>query len=177
MNNGFVGREGEYETPEEAMRKLSEKIEGWKRDELEVVRQWPPANTHVFEDFIHAGLRCLVLDGPTAINGYVHVPVGHPCERLGYDEVDVDVHGGLTFRCRASDGSWFGFDTAHYGDNCKFHSSPEGRNWTPESVARETECLAEQLSALAEPVARGSETGNPEPDSSLTNPHQKEGEA
>jgi hypothetical protein len=44
--------------------------------------------------------------------GYVTVPFGHPAHGKGYDEVDLDVHGGLTF----SDSGKFGFDCAHAGD-------------------------------------------------------------
>lgn len=44
--------------------------------------------------------------------GYVTVPEDHPCYGKGYDEVDVCVHGGLTF----SDGGKFGFDCAHWDD-------------------------------------------------------------
>jgi hypothetical protein len=70
--------------------------------------------------------------------GYVGVPEGHPAHGKGYDDVDVDVsvHGGLTFSglCRPvpdrpSHGIchieqpgrpehvfWLGFDLAHVGD-------------------------------------------------------------
>ena len=44
--------------------------------------------------------------------GYVTVPEDHPCYGKGYDDVNVDVHGGLTY---ASKGT-FGFDCAHIED-------------------------------------------------------------
>ena len=44
--------------------------------------------------------------------GYVTVPEGHHCAGKDYDELDVDVHGGLTY---ALDNQ-FGFDCAHWDD-------------------------------------------------------------
>lgn len=49
-------------------------------------------------------------------NGYVGVPVGHPAFMVFYDDIDADVHGGLTFAGMKGDRWWFGFDTAHYCD-------------------------------------------------------------
>ena len=57
-------------------------------------------------------------------NGYVRIPDGHPYYEKTYDDIPVDVHGGLTFSDHIfedgkyfSDGYWIGFDTAHYGDD------------------------------------------------------------
>lgn len=60
-------------------------------------------------------------------NGYVALPKGHPWYGMDYNEIPVDIHGGLTFSQLASNWaedhdfdpeSWvIGFDTAHYGDN------------------------------------------------------------
>lgn len=44
--------------------------------------------------------------------GYVTVPKDHPHYGKGYDDIDADVHGGLTF---ANEGT-FGFDCAHLDD-------------------------------------------------------------
>lgn len=56
--------------------------------------------------------------------GYVRIPAGHPWHGLGYDDVDAEVHGGLTFaepdtECgKGGDDNawWLGFDCAHYDD-------------------------------------------------------------
>src|SRR5687768_15255790 len=56
------------------------------------------------------------------INGYVHIPEGHPWHGVDYFEVPVEVHGGLTFGPRPEDEDrmdtlgWVGFDTNHYCD-------------------------------------------------------------
>lgn len=44
--------------------------------------------------------------------GYVYIPASHPDFGLHYDEVDVTVHGGLTY----SEDGCFGFDCGHAGD-------------------------------------------------------------
>lgn len=83
-----------------------------------------------------------------AVNGYVRIPEDHPWHGLGYDDIDVEVHGGLTY---ANEG-WVGFDTLHAGDY--WPGSPyrlEGdRHWTAEQVAEETRALARRV---AEAVA------------------------
>lgn len=44
--------------------------------------------------------------------GYIQVDADHPWYGKDYNNVNADVHGGLTF----SDKGWFGFDCAHAGD-------------------------------------------------------------
>ncbi len=64
-----------------------------------------------------------------ALCGYVAVNPDHPLYRKDYDEVDVDVHGGLTYSnpCQGNichvpepgqpdDVWWFGFDCHHFND-------------------------------------------------------------
>ena len=44
------------------------------------------------------GLDCLIVRNRFgALCGYVGVPAGHPAHGKDYDDVDVSVHGGLTF--------------------------------------------------------------------------------
>jgi hypothetical protein len=86
-------------------------------------------------------------------NGYVAVPREHKYFSIGYDDVPVKVHGGLTFGHQLSDikkdffpeikgkarKDWwvFGFDTAHFSDT--------KLNWTESKVKEETENLKKQL--------------------------------
>ncbi len=81
------------------------------------------------------GLDCMVVRGPMgALCGYVGVPPTHPWFMSDYDELPVNVHGGLTFAgmCHESDDGfgichpeemaacelvwWIGFDCAHSYD-------------------------------------------------------------
>jgi hypothetical protein len=87
-----------------------------------------------------------------AVNGYAHLPEGHPWRDLdlqisAYDE-GPSVHGGVTYG-PTSDG-WIGFDTLHAGDNwpdSPRYSAPTSwdREWTAEMVADEARSLARQI--------------------------------
>lgn len=127
-----------------------------------------------------AGLKCAVVQAREGGHrcGYVRVPPGHAAHGKPYDDVDVQVHGGLTFGdaepCEHEDGQgyWFGFDCAHHmdasfeavfnenwSDNTKRvwkmygdHKSPFLREhehyWLQTEVEKETEQLAQQLAAM-----------------------------
>jgi len=75
-------------------------------------------------------------------NGYVGVPEGHPWFGVPYDEINVGVHGGLTYGSDhfprkeepKKDGLWWvGFDTRHYNDDFD--------RWPKEAVREETQYL------------------------------------
>jgi len=74
------------------------------------------------EEWVHelTGYKCTVWRHPTlgSLNGYVAIPKGHRVWGKGYDDVDVEVHGGLTYADEDKEtGEWvFGFDCAHGGD-------------------------------------------------------------
>ena len=81
-------------------------------------------------------------------NGYVILPKGHKYHGVHYDEIPVDVHGGLTYSQdistfskddeEAKSGAWVvGFDTAHYGDTLA--------KWPKEKVQKEADNLLAQL--------------------------------
>lgn len=88
-------------------------------------------------------------------NGYVLIPKGHSLHGVHYDDINVDVHGGLTFAALVEEetlshwpelskndvGKWMvGFDTAHYQDTQE--------NWPKEKVQQEADNLLKQLQAL-----------------------------
>lgn len=73
----------------------------------------------------HAGFEWVVTHNGCGFRcGYVRMPPGHPWHGMGYDDVEADVHGSLTFAradvgCDAGgpdDGWWLGFDCGHAGD-------------------------------------------------------------
>lgn len=86
-----------------------------------------------------------------AVNGYVRVPEGHPWHGLDYDDIDVEVHGGLTY----SDGEWIGFDTLHGWDI--WPGTPirpqGGIEWSDAKVVVEARSLASKVAAAAEVTA------------------------
>lgn len=75
-------------------------------------------------------------------NGYVSLPPDHPYHGADYDEIPVDVHGGITYGDADGEDWKVGFDTAHSGDTSV--------NWPRERVEEETLRLKEQLERLAE---------------------------
>jgi hypothetical protein len=68
----------------------------------------------------HAGFDWLVIASDMGHRcGYIRIPEDHPWHGKGYDDIDVDVHGGLTFSQVAeftSPGYWIGFDCNHAWD-------------------------------------------------------------
>lgn len=69
--------------------------------------------------------------------GYVGIPTNHPFFEKNYDEIDISVHGGLTFS-DYMDGIWFiGFDCAHVGDNIKIQDI--------DYVTKEIENMSKQI--------------------------------
>jgi hypothetical protein len=121
-------------------------------------------------DFVHAGFACFAKRGPAGSwCGYVGVPSDHPAYGKEYDDVDVDVHGGLTYsdRCQGElchipepgmpdDVWWFGFDCAHLldlspGRNSRMRST--GMSHDPEffrEVYRDLSYVRSQIESLAE---------------------------
>ena len=84
-------------------------------------------------------------------NGYVLIPQNNPLHGKHYDDIKVNVHGGLTFSELVDNemvedwgldkedfGKWcVGFDTAHFLDKLI--------NWSKEKVQQEVERLKDQL--------------------------------
>lgn len=134
-------------------------------------RQWCDLST---------GLACMIRRAGADMGhwcGYVGVTKSHPAFGKGYDDVDVDIHGGLTFAEKCSHGDeataichrveagedddvwWFGFDCAHAFDlvpgmaarianrNLGFPMRDDVYR-TQEYVVAEVERLAKQLFAL-----------------------------
>ena len=137
---------------------MDEKMRKRKMEDMDEPVEWPPPDKTV-EKWNYRDLDCAIVKTDMGTwCGYVRVPEGHPDERKDYDEVDVNVHGGCTFRCKAKEGgSWFGFDCAHAGDYVPFmdRDKPEINNkptrmdgkkmWHAADVREETNSLAEQL--------------------------------
>lgn len=91
-------------------------------------------------------------------NGYVLIPENNRLHGVYYDDIGVDVHGGLTYSVLITQeilhsnwstsltsddiGKWcVGFDTAHYNDNLE--------RWPKERVIEETKRLRDRLMELS----------------------------
>lgn len=139
-------------------------------------------------EWVHAGLDCAVVQAREGMHrcGYVRVPSNHPAYNVDYNNVEADVHGGLTFGQADDEGNgwWFGFDCAHFGDSMfdldsestdpsflavrKVHIDiashfPDSQSrehfWKQDEVERETEELAVQLAAMSICPACGNPAG------------------
>lgn len=118
-------------------------------------------------EFKYKGFDCLINRviwerGAGHLCGYVAVKKEHPAYGKGYDDVAVDIHGGLSYSNKCSgeichkveDGEddnvwWLGFDCAHYSDYIPGQANPfQGENdtyRTIEYVKWECESLVDQL--------------------------------
>jgi hypothetical protein len=96
--------------------------------------------------------------------GYVSVPFGHPWNGQDADQIEADVHGGLTYEAPEGDYWCVGFDCGHANDLCpdlidgplaaKIHEGVEGKwkprrartdvYWDVEMVVREVNKLLRQ---------------------------------
>ena len=81
------------------------------------------SNYIIEKDFKVDDYRCLILGLNLGHRcGYIGLPVGHKYYGKGYEDVEVDIHGGWTYASDSdhfmveSDLWWIGFDCAHYGD-------------------------------------------------------------
>jgi len=136
--------------------------------------QWQDAET---------GLPCLAKRHPSLGHwcGYVGVPAGHWAHGKGYDDVSVDVHGGLTYADTCQAGAdeataichvpapgepdhvwWLGFDCAHAWDASPYDylRAQKGGIWAMSSddKYRTLDYVQRQCAHLAAQLAR------PEPD-------------
>ncbi len=124
-------------------------------------------------DFHHVGLPCLLLRSRNGNwCGYVGLPKGHPDFGASYNDVEVEVHGGLTYgeKCDGSrichvpepgesdDRWWLGFDCHHCWDiapGFEVRLKSTGTDVRdPESQYRDVRYVRNQTEHLAEQLAR-----------------------
>lgn len=76
---------------------------------------WVKEPEIVFFEF--AGYNCFISRSICgSLCGYVKVPEDHPWHKKYYDDIDAEVHGGLTFSGSTPNGYLVGFDCAHVYD-------------------------------------------------------------
>ncbi len=87
---------------------------------------------------------------------YVEIPNGHPVYKKNYHDVDLDVHGGLTYSGNAywkeDDGSfWLGWDYAHAGDYTSFgYNTSKSKKWTTSEIRDEVLSVIKKLEKIWE---------------------------
>jgi hypothetical protein len=97
------------------------------------------------------GVRYLIVRGPLSLCVYVGVPEGHPLTGKDYNDLPLNVHGGLTFAgkgdgyFRPAGMYWYGWDYGHSGDVSFYDldsemprlSSAGDKRWTVEDLKGE----------------------------------------
>lgn len=136
-----------------------ESVGPWK-DEPDKV-QWQDEAT---------GLPCLIVRHPSMgfLCGYVGVPEGHRYFGGSHKDLDLRVHGGLTFSgrfqhsgdegrgvCHAPEPGepdnvwWFGFDCGHAWDKAPYKDQMFPQFVIREEIYRDVDYVAEECRALA----------------------------
>lgn len=94
--------------------------------------------------------------------GYVGLPEGHPLFGKNYDDVDAEVHGGLTYAGTDLEPEtklwWLGFDCAHSGDvvpGIRGFDSEDGY-----STYKDEAYVFNELTSLAKQLARPRQDSN-----------------
>ena len=92
---------------------------------------------------------------PTA---YIKIPRRHKCYGKIYDDIDIEVHGGLTYsrdylyinETQKLEGWFIGWDYAHCYDYAGYYNKKDGslynlKRWTTEEIREEVYKACEQL--------------------------------
>jgi hypothetical protein len=92
-------------------------------------------------------------------NGYVRIPEKHPCFGKDYDDIDVNVHGGLSYGgdhfpnyinpTKEVGYYWFGFDTSHAWDRQPRIIIHFPSPWRKNDVYRDKDYITKEVTKLA----------------------------
>ena len=97
------------------------------------------------------GFDYIILNLGTHPTAYVRIPEDHKYFQKGYDDVDVDVHGGLTYSGKKvsnteNEGWWIGWDYAHYGDYAGYYAvMSDERKYTTRDILHDVKSVIKQL--------------------------------
>ncbi len=123
---------------------------------MDKLKETEKLGTKVEKTWFYKGLKCVVLFvRHSHRNGYVRIPKSNPAFAVSYDDIPVNVHGGLTYGSpelpeqeKDANFYWFGFDTTHHGDNTSWSMDEKGHFWTTDEAVAETEIMANQFLKL-----------------------------
>ncbi len=105
----------------------------------------------------HKGFSYFILSLGTHPTAYVRIPRSHKLYGKKYDDIDIDVHGGLTYSSNdlmdIETDDWFiGWDYAHVGDYAgydeslpEFMRSNNDKKWTVEEIIKDCESVIDQV--------------------------------
>lgn len=114
------------------------------------------------EEWRHLGLPCLIVRNRMGgLCGYVGVPPGHPWHGKEMDDVDAEVHGGITYAAPCAEGGaichvplpgepesvwWVGFDCVHLDD----YAPGEGRQMEMDGTYKPLAYVRAEVESLAQ---------------------------
>lgn len=108
----------------------------------------------------YLAFKYYILNLGTHPTAYVEIPKQHKYFCKDYNDIDIDVHGGLTYsgdwlmvsEDKKIENSWFlGWDYAHCDDYCGFYLfdtdflNEHTKKWTTEEIIKDCKSVIEQL--------------------------------
>lgn len=126
-------------------------------------------DSKIVDEWFDGGVRVAIMScRGSHFTAYFGIPKEHPLAKIqSYDDLPLDVHGGLTFsgsgRLLSDDFYWYGWDYAHVGDKTYhesvYKSTRDEHDWTIDEVKKEAESALydfKKLVNLAEVISNKS---------------------
>lgn len=117
------------------------------------MKYYPYPRTIMLDSGLCYNYKYYIMNLGTHPTAYVQIPFDHPYYGKNYDDIDIDVHGDLTYSLNElsflplHDGDWFiGWDYAHaydYVGNISFCENC--KKWTTEEIREDVMKVCRQL--------------------------------
>lgn len=107
-----------------------------------------PRKSSIAAEGKYHGYRFMIIDRMSHPTAYVEVKPNHPFFNKidQYDQMDIDVHGRLTYADYMNDHFYVGWDYAHTGDYvAPFGSVDQDKKWTVDEIIEDCESVINQL--------------------------------
>ena len=115
--------------------------------------------TEILSEGEYCGYHFVIVSYGTHPCAYVEIPKDHPSYMKDYDDIDIDVHGGITYGRHLShvlgerglDGFYIGWDYAHAGDftgdylDGDYRFGKHEKKWTTEEIFEDVKSVIHQL--------------------------------
>lgn len=102
----------------------------------------------VLDKGIHDGYNYYIVSFGTHPCAYVVLPPTNQFYGKHYDEIPIDVHGGLTFGCSFNPNineMCIGWDYSHVGDYCSYFPNSDEHKWTTQEIRQDVYNVIKQL--------------------------------
>ena len=110
----------------------------------------------ILYDNKYLGYRYIILNLGTHPTAYIEIPKGHKLNGQDYDDIDLNVHGGLTYSRHEllgidSENWYIGWDYAHCDDYAGYELNmpkelrTHSKKWTTEEIDKECKDAIQQI--------------------------------